>query len=211
MNWKGATFALSGLLINAFMTAPSLRAQGATPKYDCAPGLHLDPQTKACVIDGYQEATSPEVLPPPSGVIVLKPGGVREQAKSCPPEYREKKVKGNWRFCVDPLHPEPIPPLMIPPMAGIPYEEALQILERHRAELLALPGVYVVGMGEKGIYVETDDPAVLPKEIEGLPLQIEPHKGRRRANPMIIKRAEHPITGGDTTDTSSPPAAYMDR
>jgi hypothetical protein len=59
----------------------------------------------------------------------------------------------------------------VPPIAGIPYEEALKILERRREELEQLPGVGSVGMGDKGIVVETDNPAVVPKEIEGLPIE----------------------------------------
>src|SRR6266571_9004071 len=62
-------------------------------------------------------------------------------------------VSHGWRFCFDPKHPEPIPPLMAPPIAGIPYEEALAILERHREELMRLPGVQSVGMGNGGIVV----------------------------------------------------------
>ncbi len=66
---------------------------------------------------------------------------------------------------------------MAPPIAGIPYEEALAILERHREEIMRLPGVQSVGMGNGGIVVETDNPAVLPLEIEGLPIKPIPPGG----------------------------------
>ena len=66
---------------------------------------------------------------------------------------------------------------MAPPIAGIPYEEALAILERHREEIMRLPGVQSVGMGHEGIVVEIDNPAVLPPEIEGLPIKPTPPGG----------------------------------
>ncbi|MBI3796449.1 MAG: hypothetical protein HY268_05695 [Deltaproteobacteria bacterium] len=114
------------------------------------------------------------VMPPPRGVLILKPGLEYEQAESCPPGYYETQEKG-WRFCNSHRDPQPIPGILMgPPIAGIPIKEALKIVERNRAELMALPGVGVVGIGDTGISIEADDPAVLPTEVEGLPLEIRP-------------------------------------
>jgi hypothetical protein len=114
------------------------------------------------------------VLPPPPGVIVVKPGGERVRADTCPPGNIET-THLRWRFCLNFNQPEAIPPIMIPPIAGIAYEEAFKILERHRAELEALPGVVSVGMGGSGISIEAKDLSVLPKEVEGLPIEASPY------------------------------------
>ena len=86
---------------------------------------------------------------------------------------------------------------MFLPIAGIPYEEAFKIMKRHQAELMALPGVGAVGMGGEGIYIEADDPSVLPKEVEGLPLEIHPrpkgiipHQSHTKTTPI------RPVGGG---------------
>jgi hypothetical protein len=63
---------------------------------------------------------------------------------------------------------------MEPPIAGIPYEKALEILERHQDELMELPGVGAVGMGADGIEVNTNNPAAVPADIEGLPVKVLP-------------------------------------
>src|SRR2546427_368709 len=69
------------------------------------------------VVEGLPVKVKPlPVLPPPPGVIVLQPGGIREQADSCPVGFVEVPRLG-WRFCVDPGKPESIPPLMEPPIA----------------------------------------------------------------------------------------------
>lgn len=115
-----------------------------------------------------------KLLPPPSGVIVLKPGKVREQADSCPEEFKEVEGYGGWRFCVDPQKPEPIPPLWSPPVAGIPYEDVLVIHDRHALELSKLPGVKSVGLGADGIHISTSRPELVPKEVEGVPIIVEP-------------------------------------
>jgi hypothetical protein len=134
---------------------------------------HALPQT----IEGLPvEVKLLPTLPPPSGVIVLQPGGRREHAESCPAGFQEVVVF-DWRFCIEPGSSEPIPPLWVPPIAGIPYEEALKILDRHRDELMRLPGVDSVGMGADGIVVSTTNPAVVPSEIEGVPVRVEPSQG----------------------------------
>ena len=115
-------------------------------------------------------------LPPPPGVIVLRPGGVRESADACPPDFRETQ-RFDWRFCVDPQKPETIPAIMTPPIAGIPFEEALAILERHQLRLMQLPGVQSVGLGSEGIEVESGDPSLIPDSLEGLPVKALPPSG----------------------------------
>jgi hypothetical protein len=113
------------------------------------------------------------VLPPPPGVIVVKSGGEHFRADTCPPGTIETEHL-RWHFCLDANRPEAIPAVMVPPIAGIPYEEAFKILERHRAELQALPGVGSIGMGAKGISISAKNPSVIPKEVEGLPVQARP-------------------------------------
>jgi hypothetical protein len=113
------------------------------------------------------------VLPPPPGVIVLKPGGKQEKADTCPSGYDETRSYG-WRFCYAHGNPEITPSLMMLPIAGIPVDEAYKILDRHRDKLMALPGVASVGMGANGISVEATNPSLLPKEVEGLPLEVQP-------------------------------------
>jgi len=74
----------------------------------CGPDAHWDATTGQC-----RRNTAPSASPAqfffPSGVIVLRPGGRQEQADSCPEEFVEQIQKG-VRFCVDPEHPESIPP-----------------------------------------------------------------------------------------------------
>jgi hypothetical protein len=101
-------------------------------------------------------------------VIVLKPGGEQQQADSCPTGLEEVHGLNNWRFCVDPQKPERIPNLWSPPIAGIPYEKALEIHDRHIDELRKLPGVKEVGLGAEGINVYTTNPDIVPKQVEGL-------------------------------------------
>ena len=113
-------------------------------------------------------------LPPPPGVIVLRKGGVREQADSCPRHFTEI-VRYEWRFCIDLDDPEPVPPMMAPPIAGIPYEEVLAIFERHREKLLPQPGFGEgVSLGAEGIIVRTRKPSAIPTEVEGLPVEVRP-------------------------------------
>jgi len=137
-----------------------------------------------------------DVFPPPPGVIVLKPGGKRESADKCPTGYDETSLYG-WRFCYAHGNPETIPGVMMPPIGGIPSEEAYKILERHRGELMALPGVGAVGMGATGISIETDNPSILPKDVEGLPLEIRPmRKGVYRQSSHTATTVVRPLRGG---------------
>jgi hypothetical protein len=64
----------------------------------------------------------------------------------------------------------------LPRIAGIPYEEVLAIVKRHRGELQKIPGVTAVSFGEEGMIVYIRDPEVqkhLPSAIEGLPVKAE--------------------------------------
>src|SRR5205814_2400986 len=169
-------FVWSWMLLPAWAEGPQQEGIGPPPEQQCGPYAHWDAAAGRCrrdslLPDSRIPSSLPKLLPPPPGVIILQPGGVREQADSCPKRFKEIVEMGGWRFCVDPEHPETIPPLMAPPIAGIPYEEALAILERHREEIMRLPGVQSIGMGAEGIRVYTDNPAVLPPEVEGLPIK----------------------------------------
>ena len=67
------------------------------------------------------------VLPPPPGVIVLRPGGGRDNADVCPDHFFEHDQFG-WRFCVNQHQPEGIPDIMMPPIAGIPFQEVKRFI-----------------------------------------------------------------------------------
>jgi hypothetical protein len=56
------------------------------------------------------------------------------------------------------------------PIAGRPYEEAIDVLERHRAAIKQLPGVQEVGLSPDGIAVYTDNPTALPSHLDGFPV-----------------------------------------
>ncbi|HEV8712865.1 MAG TPA: hypothetical protein VGX03_08570 [Candidatus Binatia bacterium] len=64
-----------------------------------------------------------------------------------------------------------------PPIAGIPYEQVLEIHRRHVEELGKLPGVESAGLGADGIHVWTSNPDIVPKEVEGVPVIIHPATG----------------------------------
>ena len=147
-----------------------LSPQRAFKPADC--GQSRDPKTGRCRAPANSSLpkSPPKRLPPPPGVIVLRPGGVREEAAACPRGFREHESVGGWRFCLDPKDPQPIPPLMAPPIAGIPFEEARGILKRNREDLYQLPGVKGMGLGIGGIEVYTDQPEELPPAVEGLPI-----------------------------------------
>lgn len=116
------------------------------------------------------------LLPPPSGVIVLRSDGTRREANECSRESKEF-VQFGWRFCLEPGVASIPTEMMQPPIAGIPFEEALKILERHREFLMSLPAVESVGMGDGAISVYTANPEAVPSEIEGLPVKTKPPLG----------------------------------
>ncbi len=122
---------------------------------------------------------TPPPLPPPDGVIVLYPGGEREELAECPEGFTEVTKNHGWRFCIDHMRPEPIPALWTPPTAGIPCEECQEIFKRNKDTLGQLPGVTSVGLDRGGIHVYTDEPTLVPEEVEGLPIHILP--------PLIMK------------------------
>jgi len=165
------------------------------PSLQCGSGTQWDTGVGRCKRTVPLVVSPPVYLPPPSGVIVLRPGGVREQADSCPEGFKEVIERGDWHFCIDPGHPEPVPPLMVPPIAGIPYEECLAILERHREELLQISGVKSVGMGAEGIVVEIDNAAILPLEVEGLPIKAIPPTGLRMDANHTLSSPVRPLHG----------------
>ena len=83
---------------------------------------------------------------------------------------------------------KPIPNLWSPPIAGIPYEKALEIHNRHVHELGDLPGVESVGLGAEGINVYTTRPELVPHQVEGLKVISRPvPKG-------VIGRISHTYT-----------------
>jgi len=142
----------------------------------------------------------PPVLPPPSGVIVLKPEGEREYLKdadACPPGFREE-TKYRWRFCESLSDPQPIPTeIMTPPIAGVPYEEAVKILERNSDLLGKLPGVTAVYLIDKGIVVETDQPGLVPAAVEGLPVTtLPPEIPRKQSHTYTNSPPIRPLHGG---------------
>ena len=129
------------------------------------------------------------VFPPPDGVIVLRADGTRHEASQCPPDYQPKHRYG-WQFCLDPVHPVPIPPLWAAPIAGVPYEKALAIFERYKRDYESSWGVRAVALTVWGltiqllpmIGVEDFTDALLPSlkrfhassppAIDGLPIHI---------------------------------------
>jgi len=142
----------------------------------------------------------PPTLPPLPGVIVLRPGGVREQLKdadSCPPGFREE-TKYHWRFCESLGDPEPIPTeIMTPPIVGVPYEEAVKILERNSGLLGKLSGVNAVYLDDRRIVIETDQPALVPAAVEGLPVTtLPPQTYRRRNHTYFNSTPIRPLHGG---------------
>jgi hypothetical protein len=127
---------------------------------------------------------------------VLKPGKVREQAERCPEGSQAVTTYNNWRFCLTPGVSEgDIPPLWAPPIAGIPYEKVLEIHRRHVDELAKLPGVKSVGLREDGIHVSTSNPAVVPSQVEGLPIKVDPPEGPKKALDHTFNTSSRPLRG----------------
>jgi len=68
-----------------------------------------------------------------------------------------------------------------PTVAGVPADKARAIFDRHRKDLMRMPGVYEVGLGEDGIllaiYVHSNsrtiDPQALQKAVAALPVTVE--------------------------------------
>lgn len=191
-----------GILVGVFVHTT---AQGEKPA-TLPPALQALPAT----IEGLPVEVRPlYVLPPPPGVIVLKPGGIREQADACPPAFQELFLYG-WRFCVDRNAPEPIPTAMTePPIAGIPYEEALKILERHQEELSQLPGVTAVGMGSEGITVETTNPSAVPSAVDGVPVKVRPPRGQAVGTDHTFTAPSPQLHGGVAVSSIPMPTGML--
>ena len=159
----------------------------------CYPGedeIHIitdRPDTVPTEIDRIPIVTQapPPHLPAPPGVIVLGPDDKREHRPDlheCPAGYREYE-KYRWRFCNPLAKPQVIPAdMMTPPIAGIPYEEAKAIHDRHKKELIQLPGATAVGLTAEGIVVETDQPELVPSTLEGLPVHTKPPSPGKRSS-----------------------------
>ena len=131
-----------------------------------------------------------KLLPPPSGVIVLRPGGRQEQAVACPAGLMEVDGDYGWRFCIDLKKPEPIPLLWAAPLAGIPYDKVLDIYERHLEVLFKLPGIQGYGLKADGLYVRTSQPEAVPTDLEGLPVIVRTvPEGQSRSMPFRPKWA----------------------
>ena len=122
----------------------------------------------------YSTQVSRYLLRPPEGVIVLHPDGSREEAAVCPPEFDEETRVNGWRFCRDPEHYTSIPRMWNPPINGIPYEEVEEIFEDHQAALMAIDGVTGAGPSLRYILVKTDQPELVPEDIEGIPVRTLP-------------------------------------
>jgi hypothetical protein len=195
---------ISALLVltSAFISSPIfVLAQEATPPEQiCGPRAHWDSVAQRCRRNvpsvGVESTPTLRLLDPPAGVIVLRPGGVREQAMSCPAGFKEAPGLNGWRFCVDPVKPEALPPLEVPPIAGIPYEESLKIMERHSQKLAEIPGTESVGLSSEGVIIYTDNPQLAPRTVEGLPIIIrKPEKRRFRNLNHTVNKKVRPIHG----------------
>ncbi|MBM4257439.1 MAG: hypothetical protein FJ147_16285 [Deltaproteobacteria bacterium] len=147
-----------------------------------------------------------QVLPPPPGVIVLKPGGIREPLKdatSCPSGFEEHR-RYRWRFCQPTNDFQPFPLDIMrpphPPIAGIPYEKAQDIIQRHFEFFRNLPGIRGFTLRKDGIAVESTQPELVPKEVEGLPVYLEPVQSIKESSHTATSPAIRPVVGAIATD-----------
>ena len=197
--WVQPSSVLSDPLVGKDLGGMQPQVQtGSPPEQQCGSEAYWDASVGRCHRYVPLAVPPPKYLPPPPGVIVLRSSRVYkqseacpagfvcdwqllkgylcyEQADACPQGFTEHKGVDGWRFCFDPEHPETIPALMAPPIAGIPYYEAMAIVDRHRQELMQFPGVEGVGLDTEGITVGTNNPtAAIPSQVEGLPIKIVP-------------------------------------
>ena len=187
-----------GILIGVFIHThdQTAKAESSSPAIEALPAE----------IEGLPLKVKPVyILPPPPGVIVVHPDGIREEADECPAGFQEY-INLSWRFCLGPGVSTVPTDIMEPPIAGIPHEECLQILERHREFLEQLPGMESVGMGAGGISVYTSNPDVVPAEVEGLPIITKPALGRGILSNHTITNQIRPLHGG--VDISEDPAVF---
>ena len=112
------------------------------------------------------------ILPKPAGVILLQAGGVQAhypELQDCPAQYKELRQE-RWRYCTPVHDPQPLPVLKSEAIGGLRAAEARAIFARHADKLRGMEGVEKVSLGRQGILVTTDQPAVLPTQVEGLPI-----------------------------------------
>jgi hypothetical protein len=161
---QGVGLALDGIVIEL--------DHGEVEVPESIEGVHVTIRSGSFNPSGIYPA--PRYLAPPAGVLVLRPGGVREAAERCPADF-EEQVRYQWRFCLDmrESHPSDIPPLWRPPIAGIPFAEALEIWKRHAAEFMRIAGVKGVILIANGIVVEEGNLAIpVPRSVEGIPVGV---------------------------------------
>lgn len=170
------------------------------PRQACGAYMEWDPEAEGCFrtavpLPPELEAFEPSGYPlvrPPAGVIVLHPDGTWAEATGCPPELFEQTFANNWRFCRDPERNDTIPSLWQLPIDGIPYAEVEQIHHRHAEALRAIDGVQSVGLGANGIVVQTSCPALVPEEVEGVPIVTAPPIRMIAYRPTWLPRRPRP-------------------
>jgi hypothetical protein len=92
---------------------------------------------------------------------------------------------------------------VLPPVAGIPYDEASRIVARHQEELMRLPGVQGISLGPEGILIHTEVPTALPATIEGLPVKALPPLSA--SQPPSLDQAPEENSAPETQQGSSLP------
>jgi hypothetical protein len=114
-------------------------------------------------------------LPPPPGIILLPDDGTHQHlpdVHECPHPYIEERIN-RWKFCRAPNRARIPGELMHPPIAGVPFQEALAIMKRNAEWIMKVPGVTHTGLGKDWIFVGTSNPELIPSNIEGIPVKIE--------------------------------------
>ena len=106
----------------------------------------------------------------PAGVILLHSGGIQEhhpELQNCPAQYTEIRQE-RWRYCISEHDPQPLPVPKSEAIGGLRAADARAIFARHVDKLRRLAGVEEVTLAPQGILVTTDEPTVLPTQVEGL-------------------------------------------
>jgi hypothetical protein len=150
----------------------------------------------------------PPHLPAPKGVVVVFDDGtykIREHQQKCERPYHIERRHYRWRFCTSESQSYLPTRIMIPPVAGIPFEKAKEIYLRHAEWLYNLPGVTHMELNNKGIVVGTSQPEQLPSDIEGLPVIIEKPRPKNiidGADNHTSNSSVAPLQGGSRQPTS---------
>jgi hypothetical protein len=121
---------------------------------------------------------SAPTLPPPLGIILLPDDGTHQHlpdVNTCPHPYVEEQ-RNRWKFCRAPNRAHIPMELMHPPIAGVPVQEAMEVMKRHGEWIMKTPGVTGAGLEANWIRIDTDKPELLPSHIEGIPVKIAPPK-----------------------------------